>query len=299
MAIEIFAKNEYCEWLDVQAPTPEDLKFIHERYSINYLLLEDTVDPNHLPKFEKVEDLCFFLMRENTELERRNLSSISDVSTKLGLFIFDKTIITIHRMQNRSIKEAQIEIKKQLESVKKEDIALLLAKKVLKSYDDEATHLMDKLQKMEDEIFLNNTPNQNIIKRLYRLKRTAGLNARILNISSDWVDKFKNVTLADSEIVDLKDKYKDVVADFDHLNAQITNLISMFLALSDQKANQTMKLLAIFSVYFLPITFIAGVYGMNFDIMPELHLSQGYYYVLAFMAIIELIIYFYMRKKKW
>ena len=64
------------------------------------------------------------------------------------------------------------------------------------------------------------------------------MNNRILNMSSDWVDKFKKLSLHDSEITDLKDKYKDVIADFDHLNSQALNLISMFLALSDQKANQ-------------------------------------------------------------
>ena len=299
MAIEIFLKNEYCEWIDVVAPTSEDLKYINERYSINHLLLEDTIDANHLPKFEKVDEVMFYLMRENTELERTNLNSISDVSTKLGIFIFEKTIITVHRMKNRSVQETRVEANKKFEEIRKEDIALILALKVLKSYDNEASHLLDILERLEDEIFLKNANNTNQIRRLYTQKRKSGLNTRILNISADWVDKFKLLNLMDSEVVDLKDKYKDVIADFDHLNAQVTNLISMFIALSDQKANQVMKLLAIFSVYFLPVTFIAGVYGMNFEIMPELHLKHGYYYVLGLMIIIEVIIFMYMRRKKW
>lgn len=299
MAIEIILKNEYCEWIDVVAPTAEDLKFIHERYSINSLLLEDTIDANHLPKFEKVDDLMFFLTRENTELERKNLNSISDISTKLAIFLFGKTIITIHRMHNRSVQDTKLEAEKKKLEIKKEGIALLLVSKVIKSYDEEGGRLLAALDKMEDEIFLKNAHQSNQIHRLYKLKRKAGLNTRILNISSAWVEKIALLDLQDSEIVDLKDKYKDVIADFDHLNAQVTNLISMFLALSDQKANQVMKLLAIFSVYFLPITFIAGVYGMNFDFMPELNLKYGYYYVLGLMLIIEIIIFIYMRRKKW
>lgn len=161
MALEIFLKNEHCEWIDVVAPTAEDLKFIHERYSINHLLLEDTIDPNHLPKFEKVDEVYFYLMRENTELERTNLSTISDVSTKLGVFIFDKTIISIHRMKNRSVQETKVEAQKKLEVIRKEDIALILALKVLKSYDDEARNLMAILDHLEDEIFLKNTSNKN------------------------------------------------------------------------------------------------------------------------------------------
>ena len=101
------------------------------------------------------------------------------------------------------------------------------------------------------------------------------------------------------QVMDLLDKQKDVITDFDHVNAQTVNLISMFLALSDQKANQVMKLLAIYSVYFLPITFIAGVYGMNFDNMPELHQKHGYYYTIGFMALIVIVTFIYMRRKKW
>ena len=67
MPIEIIFRNENCEWIDVEAPTEEDLQFLHERYEINKLLLEDTIDANHLPKFEKDNKVKFFLMRENTE----------------------------------------------------------------------------------------------------------------------------------------------------------------------------------------------------------------------------------------
>jgi hypothetical protein len=111
--------------------------------------------------------------------------------------------------------------------------------------------------------------------------------------------RFKTLDLEEVEAMDLLDKQKDVIADFDHVNAQTVNLISMFLALSDQKANQVMKLLAIYSVYFLPITFIAGVYGMNFDNMPELHHKNGYYFTLGLMVLIVVITFIYTRRKKW
>ena len=51
MPIEIFYKNDHCEWIDVESPTEEDLAFLHQRYDINSLLLEDTIDANHLPKY--------------------------------------------------------------------------------------------------------------------------------------------------------------------------------------------------------------------------------------------------------
>ena len=300
MPIEIIYRNDHCEWIDVETPTAEDLLFLHERYKINQLLLEDTIDPNHLPKFEQDDDVKFFLMRENTELERSHLNTISDISTKLGVFLIGNLIITIHRMKNRSIYEFKKEILlPENQNISSERIALNLALKVMKSFDDESQNLMETMDNIENEIFLKNTNNANQIRRLYKLKRKSGLNTRILNISADWVDKFKTLKLNETQVTDLKDKHKDVIADFEHLNAQVINLISMFLALSDQKANQVMKVLAIYSMYFFPITFIAGIYGMNFDNMPELRQPLGYFFTLGLMAFISLLTFIYVRRKRW
>lgn len=299
MPIDTIYRDSQCEWVDVEAPTAEDLKFLHERYEINNLLLEDTMDPNHLPKYEEDGNIKFYLLRESTELERKNLNTISDISTKIGIFLVDNTIITIHRMKTRSITETKKQISSMQANIPPSKIALVIALLIMKSFDDESISLMETMDNIENEIFLKNTNHTNQIRRLYKLKRKSGLNSRVLTISTDAVDKFKLLNLPDSEIVDLKDKHKDVVADFDHLNIQITNLISMFLALSDQKANQVMKVLAIYSVYFLPITFIAGVYGMNFDNMPELHHKYGYFITLGIMALVVICTFIYARRKQW
>ncbi|KMQ68700.1 magnesium transporter CorA [Chryseobacterium sp. FH2] len=299
MPIDTIYRNSQCEWVDVEAPTAEDVKFLHERYEINNLLLEDTLDPNHLPKYEEDRDVKFFLLRESTELERKNLNTISDISTKIGIFIVGNTIITIHRMKTRSITETKKILSGSQKEISPQKIALQIALLIMKSFDDESVSLLETMDNIENEIFLKNTNHTNQIRRLYKLKRKSGLNSRVLTISTDAVDKFKLLGLQDSEVVDLKDKHKDVVADFDHLNIQITNLIGMFLALSDQKANQVMKVLAIYSVYFLPITFIAGVYGMNFDNMPELHHKYGYFITLGVMALVVFCTFIYARRKQW
>jgi magnesium transporter len=299
MPIDTIYRDSHCEWVDVEAPTAEDLQFLHERYEINNLLLEDTLDPNHLPKYEEEGDVKFFLLRESTELERKNLNTISDISTKIGIFILDNTIITVHRMKTRSISETKKQLSTKEENTSSVKIALMIALLIMKSFDDESISLLETMDNIENEIFLKNTNHTTQIRRLYKLKRKSGLNSRVLIISTDAIDKFKLLNLQDSEFVDLKDKHKDVVTDFDHLNIQITNLISMFLALSDQKANQVMKVLAIYSVYFLPITFIAGVYGMNFDNMPELHHKHGYFFTLGLMALIVIVTFIYARRKQW
>lgn len=299
MPIDTIYRDSGCEWIDVEAPTQEDMKYLHERYEINNLLLEDTLDPNHLPKYEADGNVKFFLLRESTELERKNLNTISDISTKIGIFLVENTIITVHRLKTKSIMETKKQLSASQENCSPDKVALMIALVIMKSFDDESLSLFETMDNIENEIFLKNTNHTNQIRRLYKLKRKSGLNSRVLTISTDAVDKFKLLNLPDSEFVDLKDKHKDVVADFDHLNIQITNLISMFLALSDQKANQVMKVLAIYSVYFLPITFIAGLYGMNFDNMPELHTKQGYFYTLGTMGVIVICTFIYARRKQW
>lgn len=300
MPIEQKYKHAHWEWLDVIAPTEEDLQFLHERYHINKMLLEDTIDPNHLPKYEEVDQVKFFLTRESTDLERPALNNISDISSKLGIFLVPGLIITTHRAQSKSINEVFEELlKEKPDDITRDRLALRLALKIIKTFDDESNTLLEIMDAIENEIFLKNTNQTNQIRRLYKLKRKSGLNTRILNISAEWITKFKNLDLQEVEVMDLLDKQKDVIADFDHVNAQTVNLISMFLALSDQKANQVMKLLAIYSVYFLPITFIAGIYGMNFDNMPELHHKNGYYFTLGLMLLIVVITFIYMRRKRW
>ncbi len=300
MPIEQKFKTENWEWIDVESPTEEDLKFLHKRYHINKLLLEDTIDPNHLPKYEEVDEVKFFLTRESKDLDRRTFNSISDISSKLGIFLIPGIIITTHRAKSESINHVLAELMANRQvHITRDQLVLKLALRIIKTFDDESQYLLEIMDQVENEIFLKHSNHTNQIKRLYKLKRKSGLNTRILNISSEWISNFRKLELQEVEVMDLLDKQNGVIADFDHINAQTVNLISMFLALSDQKANQVMKLLAIYSVYFLPITFIAGIYGMNFDHMPELHHKNGYFYTLGLMGAIVIVTFIYMRRKRW
>lgn len=300
MAVSILYETENYKWIDVLNLKPEEISEISEKYNINHLLLEDCIDPNHLPKFEDLGDLKFFLTRLNTSTERLTLNTISDVSTKLGIFLRENFILTVHRTENDALKNLLKDLKaNKIENDNPYKITLKLAQKIFKSFEDENDILLEQLDKMENEVFLKNVSNSAQIKRLYRFKRKVGLNLKVLNLSSEWINSLEKLPLEEIEIKDLKDSYKDATSDFDHLNLQTTNLISLFLALSDQKANQVMKMLAIYSVYFLPITFIAGVYGMNFDNMPEIHTKYGYFITIGIMILVVTFTFFFMRKKKW
>ena len=300
MPANLIFETEKFKWIDVLDLQIEEIRNISAEYDINHLLLEDCIDPNHLPKFEDLGDLKFFLTRVNTNTERLNLNTISDVSTKLGIFLKDNLILTVHRIENDVVSKLLKDLKEgKINDVNPYKIVLELAQNIFKSYEEENLILLEQMERMENEIFMKNISNATQIKRLYRFKRKVGLNQKVLNLSSEWVNSFDKLPLEAVEIKDLKDSYKDSLSDYDHLTIQTANLISMYLALSDQKANQVMKMLAIFSVYFLPITFIAGLYGMNFKFMPELEHPYGYFATLGVMVLIVIITFIYFRRKKW
>jgi magnesium transporter len=79
----------------------------------------------------------------------------------------------------------------------------------------------------------------------------------------------------------------------------ITNLIELYLTLGSNRLNEVMKILTIISTIFIPLTFIAGVYGMNFDNMPETRWNWGYFILLGLMAVIGAGMIHYFRRKKW
>ncbi|MFT3920593.1 CorA family divalent cation transporter [Cloacibacterium sp.] len=300
MPANLIFETEKFKWIDVLDLQIEEIRNISAEYDINHLLLEDCIDPNHLPKFEDLGDLKFLLTRVNTNTERLNLNTISDVSTKLGIFLKDNLILTVHRIENDVVSKLLKDLKEgKINDVNPYKIVLELAQNIFKSYEEENLILLEQMERMENEIFMKNISNATQIKRLYRFKRKVGLNQKVLNLSSEWVNSFDKLPLEAVEIKDLKDSYKDSLSDYDHLTIQTANLISMYLALSDQKANQVMKMLAIYSVYFLPITFIAGLYGMNFKFMPELEHPYGYFATLGVMVLIVIITFIYFRRKKW
>jgi magnesium transporter len=74
--------------------------------------------------------------------------------------------------------------------------------------------------------------------------------------------------------------------------------MTTYLSISDQKNNEVVRLLTIFSAFFLPLTFIAGVYGMNFKFMPELNWEWGYYFSILLMTAVVIVIYIWFRRKR-
>jgi magnesium transporter len=86
---------------------------------------------------------------------------------------------------------------------------------------------------------------------------------------------------------------------FDVLSDNINHLLNVYFSAASQRTNEIIRVLTIFSVFFLPLTFIVGVYGMNFDFMPELRWRLGYPGVLLLMAAVTIVIFLWFKRRKW
>ena len=98
---------------------------------------------------------------------------------------------------------------------------------------------------------------------------------------------------------DTRDLHLKLLNIYDQIHEDVSNLVNFYLSISAQKTNEVIKVLTILSVFFMPLTFIAGIYGMNFEYMPELKVRWGYPILLIIMILLSGLIYLWFKKKKW
>jgi magnesium transporter len=118
-------------------------------------------------------------------------------------------------------------------------------------------------------------------------------------LSGEVVNAVQHRQKKSSELQDIRDSQAKLQLFYEQLSEDAINLVSTYMSYSAQKTNEVMKVMTIFSAYFLPLTFIVGVYGMNFDRMPELRWKYGYPAILLVMFLVFLVIYLWFRRRKW
>ena len=135
------------------------------------------------------------------------------------------------------------------------------------------------------------------LESLYFIKRKAALSIKLLTLSLEPINGIVATPETDASLQDVKDHHLKIVTLYNQILDDVTNLMNIYISFSSQKTNDVMKILTIFSVFFIPITFKVGIYGMNFEYMPELSKRWGYPIVLIIMAVVTVIIYQWFKKK--
>lgn len=285
------------DWIDVSNPTPDELRSIAEEYSLHSNSVQDCLQPEHLPKFEWIDDIVFIIARVYDHLSSRDADTIQDISNKVAIFVGAKFIITIHRGEQPFLDVIRTKYFDAGQCAVPNDLLIKVLYNVFQTYVTPSLSLETELDQLEAQIVLKNQTNL-VLRKLYSLKRKTAVCLRILRLSKPIIDNLDRHTSAPIH-QDLKEFYLSLETSYDQTIENANNLLNLYISLSSQRTNEVVRVLTLFSVFFMPLTFIVGIYGMNFEHMPELRHPYGYPFVLLLMTAITLGIYVWFKRKHW
>jgi magnesium transporter len=278
-------------WIDIENANKKELEVIASKYNLNYFLIKDALDIGHLPKYEQLHQHDFFIFRAYTSNVKLNIDEIGEMSNKIAFFIFDDKLITIHRAHFPFL---NLEEEK---DIKISEFFLKIVGCMIDSFKTPTLEISDKITEIEKTIFLKDY-RAVLIEELYYIKTQSRILKKIISITEATILKSQDKYKVSYIYQDIQDTLLNLLTVNEESVDNSTHLMNTYLSLSDQKNNEVVRLLTIFSVFFLPLTFIAGIYGMNFKFMPELNWKLGYAFALSLMAIVVIVIYLWFRRKK-
>lgn len=283
-------------WVDICEPTQEEIQLLSSEFKFHPLAIEDCIEYVQRPKLDYYEGYHFLILHE--------LNKIDLDETEIDIFVSDHFVVTFHLNKSQTLKHVIDVIDAKKRAFKS---PLHLTHKIIDELVDSYFPLMyrleDELSNLEIEQ-LSRTVNK-AVERLYdirsdlsKLRRTIlptrDLLYRILNSN-----RFKDLSehrIYFEDIYDHLMKLSDMIEGNRDLASDIRE---SYFSLSSEKMNNIMKTLTIISSFFLPLTFIVGLYGMNFKYMPELTWKYGYFSVLITMGILTIGMYIFFKRKGW
>lgn len=286
-------------WKDVVAPTSQDLEAIGEEYRLHSTSVKDCLEPAHLPKYERIADTNFIILRSWDEDAPRTADTVTGLTRKIALFVSDDYILSIHRKDLSVMTRLRESWTPDLRDVGTGLLADIVNVS-LSTYRAPLDSLIRDLERFEQAVFRpRGKKDPDPLPALYHIKRRAWTLKRLIWLHREVLEKMKMRSKGNPHIEDTSDNAGDLLFQAEDLHENVTGLINLHLSLATHRTNEVMRLLTIFSVFFMPLTFIVGVYGMNFEYMPELKLSFGYPATLAGMGVVSLSIWGWFRWKGW
>ena len=286
------------KWVDVVDPGVEEMSQLSLEFHLNEHTVKDCLEPEHLPKYEFDEEngVHFLILRYIAHAADKRISSIQELTNKIAIFFTDQTVITIHKTETPFLEIIARRAGKKSGSAT--ELVTKIIWQALESFDDPAARLSEQLDFYENHVMLKKTSDE-IIQALFYVKRQASLSQKVLLLMQEPINHIRVHAGEEMLIQDVKDQHLKMLTLYNQCLDGVNNLLTISMSFSAQKTNEVVRVLTVFSVFFMPLTFIVGIYGMNFDFMPELTEKWGYPAVLIFMAIVTAMIYFWFKRKKW
>lgn len=289
-------------WINVDGLSDTELiKKVGKHFNLHYLLLDDVMNTDHRPKVDEYEDHLFLTLKmlyrmEGNEIDYEHIS-----------FVLGKDfLLSFQEKEGDIFNHLRERIKSDTGIFRKRGADYLLYRLVDTIVDSYYTVLENvgyKVEALEENISTNPTIEdfrqiQELKKEFIYLRKVVyplreALNKIMKNesgfIESTTLKYYSDVYDHVIHLIDSLDTYKDLTS----------TLMDLYMNTINYKMNEVMKLLTIITTIFIPLSFIAGIYGMNFDNMPELRWHYGYFEVLGFMGLILIGMVIYFRHKKW
>jgi magnesium transporter len=290
-------------WVDMESPTEADERVLLDVFHFHPLTVEDCHENRHYPKVEEFPGYLYFIVHgvtADTSPDRFN-------TIELDGFLGSNYVITYHHDTFRSINNVKQLLRTSTVSCQRGPAFLLhqILDQVVDYYSPILDDFDNRIDQLEQEIFGLKQPNTQVLVQIQDLKRSV---LRLRRISTKQMDILLRMSRGEFALIpeEMRPFYRDV---FDHLvrvvdlsesyRDLISGSLEAYLSVVSNRMNEIMKVLTIFSAIMLPLTFIAGVYGMNFDNMPELHSRFGYYGTLIVMAVVALGMLIFFWRRGW
>jgi magnesium transporter len=286
------------EWIDISEPTIDDFTTLKEKYSLHDASIKDCLQIGQLPKIEEFENYHFLIIRSIPTKFDNFSDTLTEITERVSVFFGENFVITVHRGTVDYLEK----LAKNFPAQKLHSSKLLinhLTSEALKTFENLVINKLNKqLDSYEEMVFLHRR-RKDFLRQLYYIKRQIDLIRIILTLYKDIVDFFHLSAFKNIYTQDLKDIYARSSTLYRNIAENTAQLLSVYFNIESNHTNDIMRTLTIISVFFMPLTFIVGVYGMNFENMPELDWRYGYPAVMLGMAFLALLIYYWFKKRKW
>ncbi|MFH0893182.1 MAG: CorA family divalent cation transporter [Bacteroidota bacterium] len=288
------------QWIDVSDPTEAELKEIAVQYSLHPTSVQDCLEPEHLPKFEKIDNIIFIIFRIYEEKSTWRDNTVRQLTRKIAIFSGENFIITVHRQDPTFLKPAIDKSEpRDGQPVTQTRLLLNLLNFCIRTYEKPFKEISEKLEEVENRLF-EGKPRVALIQQLFLLKLKASVFSKMLEMMDLIIPElYSEAQKLKPLFQDTRELSKRYFFRASHMTDNINNTINLQLSLQSYKANDVMRVLTIFSVFFLPATFIVGIYGMNFEFMPEINKEWGYPAVMLFILLVSIVIFTWFKRKKW
>ncbi len=291
-------------WIDLVEPTRHDLDEIAHLYGLPATAVQDCLDPEHLPKYERFDGTSFLILRAYDENCRADADTVQALTRKVAVFWGSEILITIHRKDQPYLDSLMAQWKVRHPPGEDEpalaaSLVVEIAHAVVQSYEPPLIDAESRIDTFEAEL-LRQSDLAVSLPEMYRTKRRVTLTTRLLLRTVHMTVRLPVTGPRDGSLMqDLKENAESMHFYADELLQDVNNLLNMQLALATHRTNEVVKVLTVFSAFFLPLTFIVGVYGMNFAHMPELPHPLGYPAILLLMLAVVTVIWAWFRRRGW